>query len=442
MTDVGPSGFFESWERERRFRLADLTSKHAMAELKANAAAWGRLIAEFGPRRPAGHLVHVPLALLQMDTWQGRVITSRADPTGSSAASVVTTLANGGADGLVLRLFLVLWAARDMCDPARVTELESIPLLDRVKGKDRYTWQSLTRVGPSIRADPSRPATRDQTRRRITRAVHRLEYLGLVTVHRDHLGRIVGIRLNADPSPVPVELRGGCSDVYLPLAYWLSGWNALLWADDIVNLLMLLAGPTTTVYLRYLRTLGYRQAGMTLRPPANLTPRQFRKSGSADRESLLNWLVDDEGDAYEAMEKPAVFVSERRRVQQFGVHSNRYTKVADLVDFGLVSVAFTSRRPNWKARAERAALPGGPIDADVRRAEGSTRAFYRHPEGFAHNAVDAMGHALVRVEPLDLTYSLPHNDSLPSFPAADTAFAEWLAGLSNNEEGEAGLSAL
>lgn len=428
MDDEEPSGFVDRWEAERTFRLQDLTSRFAKADLKASKAAWVRLVKEFGPRRSAEALVHIPLSMVMATSWQGRVVDSSDVVDSAPRASVLTQLANGGADGLALRLFLSLWAARQICDPERISELSAIPLFDRGRAKSPFTWQSLTRVGPTPRGNPGRTPTRDQSRRRIVRAAERLEQLRLVEVARNHLGQVSGLRVNYVPVHVPVPIRGGCSEVFLTLDFWRQGWNALLWADDIVNLLVYLSGPPSLVYQRRPARFNYRAMGRTMRPPSSLTPRQFDVTQRGEK-MRVTWFIDDEGDAYEVLPEPAVFLSERRRLQQFGLHANRYTKIADLVDFGLLTDEFKSRRPNWKARAEHAVRTSAPTELEVLRAQGSARAFLRHDDVLKRSAADVLGQALVRsTEPRDLRFAFPHSDSFPGPPELDpdTAFTDWL----------------
>lgn len=303
-------------------RRTYLSSDEGTHDFQACTAAWQHLIATWRIARPTSQHVRFPLAWMQLPSWTGAVgeptsVGKPGRPTGPYQGSVVTTLASGGADALPLRVLLTLTAVWSL---AQATSNEAsaarIPLTDSPGGAG-VSWATLTMVGPSrpkrthvssSMNTSTRPSSHARTqRRRMRNAVQMLEHLGLVTLRTNRAGEIAGLEPTAIPDPIEDNLRDSCHDASVPLSLWLKGWNATLWGDELVLLLMYLCAPNQPLYAR-----PWVLNGATIHTDASTRPGPQRITVGAVK-----------------------FLSERKRHQQFGVHDARHRKMAHLHAFGI-----------------------------------------------------------------------------------------------------------
>ena len=303
-------------------RRTYLSSDEGTRDFQACTSAWQQLIATWRIARPTDQHVRFPLAWMQLPSWTGAVgeptsVGKPGRPTGPYQGSVVTTLASGGADALPLRVLLTLTAVWSLArDSGNEASAASIPLTDS-PGEAGVSWATLTMVGlsrpkrttaPTSTTASTRPSSRARTqRRRMRNAVQMLEHLGLVTVRTNRAGEIAGLELTALPDPIEDNLRDSCQDAWVPLSLWLKGWNATLWGDELVLLLMYLCAPHQPLYAR-----AWVLNDVTIHADASTRPGPQRITVGAVK-----------------------FLSERKRHQQFGVHDARHRKMAHLHAFGI-----------------------------------------------------------------------------------------------------------
>jgi len=303
-------------------RRTYLSSDEGTHDFQACTEAWQHLITTWRFAQPTDRPVRFPLAWMHLPSWTGAVgeptfVGKPGRPTGPYQGSVVTTLASGGADALPLRVLLTLtavwWLAQTTSNEASAA---SIPLTDST-GETGVSWATLTMVGPSrpkrttaptSTTTSTRPSSRARTqRRRMRNAVQMLEHLGLVTVRTNRAGEIAGLELPAIPDPIEDNLRDSCHDASVPLSLWLKGWNATLWGDELVLLLMYLCAPSQPLYART-----WVRNGVTSYTDESTRPGPQRTTVGAVK-----------------------FLSERKRHQQFGVHDARHRKMTNLHAFGI-----------------------------------------------------------------------------------------------------------
>ena len=303
-------------------RRTYLSSDEGARDFQACTAAWQQLITTWRIARPTSQHVRIPLAWMHLPSWQGAVgeptfVGKPGRPTGPYQGSVITTLASGGADALPLRVLLTVTAVWSLAQATgNEASAASIPLTDS-PGETGVSWATLTMVGPSrpkrtnaptSTTTTTRPSSRTRTqRRRMRNAVQMLEHLGLVTVRTNRAGEITGLEPTAIPDPIEDHLRDSCHDASVPLSLWLKGWNATLWGDELVLLLMYLCAPHQPLYAR-----PWILNGATIHTDASTRPGPQRITVGAVK-----------------------FLSERKRHQQFGVHDARHRKMTHLHAFGI-----------------------------------------------------------------------------------------------------------
>lgn len=328
----------QRWVKDQEWRRATLSSPKGLEAYNHTLLAWRRL--ENATRFQLAQKVKIPLSLIQVPSFDGRGVrtSSSSGPRGRppdvvSRPSPLGRLAAGGGDALALRLYLAVIAVAQL-SPERVT---SIPLCSSGDDPEEISWVSLAHVPRSVRGMRQRRPrakkpldTESQQRSRIKDAVDTLIKSQCVIPIRSSRGTIVGLELAPFPQDVAVRLRAGCTDVWLPVTFWLMGWNAVLWADDIINLLAFCSLPETDVYGVPFAT----SSGRTFLINETTRPGAGRVTGSP--------LLVPTG-------KRARWMSRGRRIQQFGIHDVRYVKRADLRRFRLLERLTSPSRPSGQA---------------------------------------------------------------------------------------------
>lgn len=220
----------------------------------------------------------------------------------------------------------------------------------------------------------------------------------MLAVARTGHGRISHLSVLPMPDEIQLLLRGGCTDAVLPATYWTKGWNAALWGDDIMNLLAFCAAPIQPLLAHFALNGGrLMRAGLTTRIPDDSV-----LSGGFDPEDPTiprTIFLDPGGDQYVHRGDYASFLSASKRSQQFGIHDNRYTKIADLVDFRVLRQRTFGALPNWAERSRllAAGIPEG--SSAVIATQGTARAYSIEETTLGENARRRMLEALQRSKP-------------------------------------------
>jgi len=322
-------------DQERRRLL--LSSARFLASYTDTHEAWGKFRSK-AKIRQLTYQVRVPLSLLQCPGFGGRSATSprlatvRGRPKGvGHEPSILGRLASGGRDALALRLYLTMLAV----DMFASDMVQDIPLMPPPDDPSAISWATLTHVSRSVRHKTkaqrrnkslSGEELRRTQRSRLKDAVDLLRSMGLVSIVSGPRGTVAGLKLSAIPPDVPVTERAGCSDVWLPITYWVNGWNAVLWGDDIINFLAFCSLPESDVFGLPVTVAdgGTRYIDKTTRPPIG------------DGSEVTKMVPTGE---------KARWMSHSRRVNQFGIHDVRYSKRDDLRSFRLIKLVTSPSRP-------------------------------------------------------------------------------------------------
>lgn len=318
-----------------------LTSEPWNSDYSAYKLAWSELLRQWPVARAGDLPVRIPLQWLLRAGSPGQTppppsAGSQEHQPGPAHRSVVSALAARGADGLALRLLLAITAVSALAKAAGQYEhVSHIPLLPPTKpNAPTVSWAALTMLGPTRaqlrerRARPGKATARKTSQLRMYRAVRSLEARGLITVHRNRAGELASLTPAELPPPLPSDVRAGCNDAHLPLTFWLDGWNAVLWADEVIVLLMYSAAPPARLY--------------------------------ADRRVLNNGQIVELDWSTHAREGWAPvgwvrFLSKSRRQQQFGVCKTRYRCLPNLLRLRIMKQVTTPVKPLAVRKALNAA---------------------------------------------------------------------------------------